>query len=449
MSSELQNQQIIENAVRQSVGIVGEWKRRAKRLRIYRASLVAALIFSIAALIWVTLYTVDNRIPSTLYIRVGEKQKISFNIPATGEVRAASGQQRSNIPQGAVTIDLSGPVTMYTGALEHYDMQVRLFGFLPLKRVDIHVIQDQELIPMGIPVGIYMHSDGVLVVGVAEFSAEDGKMVSPAKNILKSGDYVKQVNGQAVNSKQELIDAIETCGGGEVTLLVNRGGQEETLRLQPQKNALGQYKAGIWIRDNVQGVGTLTYMDASGNFGALGHGIADVDTGLLLEVDGGTLYESEIVQVKKGEDGNPGEMTGRIVYADTYALGEISANSSNGIFGTYNERLAQAASAAPMHIALKQEIEIGPAEILCTVEEETRSFRVEITKVHLNQDAVNRGIELKVTDPELLELTGGIIQGMSGSPIIQNNKIVGAVTHVLVQDSTRGYGIFIENMLQQ
>lgn len=448
MNPDNRMEQIIENAAQQSGAVVREWKRRAKRFRIYRLFILTLLVISVAAFTWTALYAVDSRIPSTIYIRLGEKQEIRLNIPATGEVRAASGMQASNIPQGAVTIDLSGPVTMFTGSLSNYDMQVRLFGFLPLKQVDIRVIEDRELIPMGIPVGIYMHSDGVLVVGVAEFSAEDGKMISPSKNILRSGDYVKEVDGKAVGTKQELIRAIEECGGNPVTLLVSRGGIEQTLEIRPCKNALGQYKAGIWIRDNVQGVGTLTYMDADGNFGALGHGITDVDTGLLMEVDGGTLYETEIVQVKKSEDGNPGEMTGRIIYADDYALGEIDANSSRGVFGVCNDKLSRSASEDPLPIALKQEIEIGPAQILCTIEDEPRRFQVEITKVHLDHDNVNRGIELKVTDPELLQLTGGIVQGMSGSPIIQNGKIIGAVTHVLVNDSEKGYGIFIENMLE-
>lgn len=448
MNPENRMEQIIESAAQQSTTVIREWRHRAKRLKIYRFLVLTLLVISVAAFTWASLSALEARIPSTIYIRLGEKQEIRLNIPATGEVRAASGMQKSNIPQGAVTIDLSGPVTMFTGSLSSYDMEVKLFGFLPLKQVDIRVIEDQELIPMGIPVGIYMQSDGVLVVGVAEFSAENGKMVSPSKNILKSGDYVKEVDGKPVNTKQELIRAIEECGGNPVPLLVNRGGVEQILEIQPCKNALGQYKAGIWIRDNVQGVGTLTYMDANGNFGALGHGIADVDTGQLMLVDGGTLYETEIVQVKKGVDGNPGEMTGRIVYADNYALGEIDSNSARGVFGVSNERLSRCAVEDPLPIALKQEIEIGPAQILCTIEDEPKTYQIEITKVHLDHDNVNRGIELKVTDPELIRLTGGIVQGMSGSPIIQNGKIIGAVTHVLVNDSERGYGIFIENMIE-
>lgn len=440
---------MVKNAAQQSVILMEEWKKRSRKYSVYRICLIIALFLGTALLTGILLFSLDSRIPSTIYIRAGEKQQLELHIPATGEVRQASGQQKSNIPKGAVTIDLSGPVTMYTGSQDRFDMQVKLFGFLPMKQVDIRVIQEKELIPLGIPAGIYMHSDGVLVVGIADFVSEAGNKVSPSKNILKSGDYVLQVNGEDVSGKQDLVERIEACQGEKVKLLVRRNGEETELAVMPEKNASGEYKAGLWIRDNVQGVGTMTYMDADGNFGALGHGIADVDTGCLMEVDGGTIYETKIVNVKKGEEGDPGEMTGRIVYAEDYAMGSVWDNSIRGIFGCCNEKTRGEISGEPMPIALKQEIQTGPAQILCTVEEEPLLWDVEITKIHLDHDNVNRGIELRVTDTELLKKTGGIVQGMSGSPIIQNGKLIGAVTHVLVNDPERGYGIFIENMLEE
>lgn len=201
------------------------------------------------------------------------------------------------------------------------------------------------------------------------------------------------------------------------------------------------------MRDNAQGVGTLTFVDEWGNFGALGHGISDVDTSTLLTVKSGTLYETEIIAIRKGSDGNPGEMTGLIEYADKNILGEIQENTSQGIYGVCNEKLAQIVSGEALPIALKQEIHTGAAQILCSVEGEPKYYDVEIREIYLEQENVNRGILLTVTDPELLAYTGGIIQGMSGAPIIQDGRLIGAVTHVLVQDSTSGYGIFIENML--
>ena len=216
----------------------------------------------------------------------------------------------------------------------------------------------------------------------------------------------------------------------------------------PKQNSEGAYKIGIWVRDNAQGVGTMTYIDGEGNFGALGHGVTDVDTSTLMMVEDGTLFRTEIISIKKGKVGDPGEMTGMIIYNDNYILGNIDYNGTEGIFGNCNEKALELCTEKALPIGLKQEIVEGAAQIYCCVGKEPKYYQIEITKVQLDHDNINRGIELLVTDPELLELTGGIVQGMSGSPIIQDGKIIGAVTHVLVNDPTRGYGIFIENMLE-
>ncbi|MBR6151809.1 MAG: SpoIVB peptidase [Lachnospiraceae bacterium] len=409
---------------------------------------VAFLILLLTAVIGLLLYGITRRIPSTLYFRARQSQSMDLGVPATGEVRAAflDGEGASS---KAVTVDLSRPVTMHTAQQDRYDMEVRLFGIFPLKKVDIRVIEDQELIPMGNPIGIYLESHGVLVVGIAEFETMDGRKVTPAENLLQAGDYVLAVNGATVPDKEELMRQIEGSEGRPVTLTIERREKRMDVVLQPALNQTGQYKAGIWIRDNLQGVGTLTYLDGEGKFGALGHGIADVDTGTIVEVDGGTLYQTEIVNLRRGENGSPGEMTGRIIYDDGYVLGEIRSNSDRGVFGTCNDAGKELAKGEAIPIGLKQEIQLGPAEIYCTLEEEVECFEVEITRIRLEHDNVNRGIELKVTDPELLRRTGGIVQGMSGSPILQNGKIIGAVTHVLINSPERGYGIFIENMLEE
>lgn len=422
---------------------------QGRKIRVYRWVLLVLLTLCISALAGFLLYQLDSRIPSTIYLRAGVDQDLNLGIPATGEIRAVAGLRESNIPKGAVTIDLSGPVNMQTGQVEAFDMKVCLFGIIPVKKVDIRVIEDTELIPVGVPVGIYMQSDGILVVGIAEFQTFEGENVSPAKDILKSGDYIQKVNGKTVETKEELIHEISGCKGNKVTLFVKRDTQQIEVTMLPQKNSEGVYKAGIWVRDNAQGVGTMTYLDGSGNFGALGHGITDVDTGLVIDIQGGTLYQTEIVNLKKGSNGEPGEMTGRIIYADQFILGEIRANSSRGIFGTCNTQGMELGEIRPVPIGLKQEIHLGKAQIISTIENEPEYFDIEITKLHLDHDNVNRGIEIKVTDPDLIERTGGIVQGMSGSPILQDGKIIGAVTHVLVHDPSKGYGIFIENMLEE
>ena len=369
-------------------------------------------------------------------------------MPARAQITGVSRQGESNIPENALEIDLSKTVTMLTEADSSYQMQVKLFGILPMKKVGIQVIEDTELIPVGVPIGLYVKTRGVLVVGTGEFQNIQGEMCSPSRHILQSGDYIQAVNGEAIEKKEELTKKVMAEGDKAVLLEVERNGEVTTVSVTPQKDAKGDYRLGAWVRDNAQGVGTMTYMDADGNFGALGHGITDVDTSTLMQMEDGTLYQTDIVDIRKGTTGKPGEMTGMIIYSDDRILGQITSNSARGIFGKCNAKAMEMADKEPLPIGLKQEIVEGEAQILCTVENVPKYYDVRITAVHLDHDNINRGIELQVTDEELLELTGGIVQGMSGSPIIQNGKLIGAVTHVLVNDSTRGYGIFIENMLE-
>lgn len=439
--------QIKEQAGRDVVILLQNWKKRTRRLKIYRFSLCFALLFSCTALTAILYYQIDNSIPSVLNVRAEQEQSFYLGVPAAAEIVSVSETGESNIPAGSVEIDLSKPVTMKTAQESSYRMLVKLFGFLPFKEVDIQVIQDQELIPVGAPIGIYVKTDGVLVIGTGEFQGLDGVTYSPCRYILKSGDYIRYVDGVSVTEKEEFIRCIEKSGGKTVILTLERNGETMDVSVTPVKDASGDYKIGVWVRDNAQGVGTMTYIDREGNFGALGHGINDVDTSTLMQMEGGSLYQTDIVDIKKGTDGNPGEMTGMIVYSDDNILGAITSNSNKGIFGVCNDKALSLGVEDALPIGLKQEIVKGPAQILCAVEGETKYYDVEITAIHLDHDNVNRGIELKVTDPELLEITGGIVQGMSGSPIIQSGRIIGAVTHVLVQDSTRGYGIFIETML--
>jgi len=442
------NEKLKEQAGGEMVILLQNWKRREMRRRLYRLSLYAALVISCLSLTGMLYYYIDNSIPSVISVRAGQSESFHLGVPARGEIVSASGQGGSNIPQGAVNIDLSRPVTMKASAESSYRMQVKLFGFLSFKNVDIQVIEDQELIPVGAPIGIYVKTDGILVVGTGEFQGSDGVSYSPAKYVLKSGDYIRKMNGEDMTEKDVFIQRIRDNGAKEVRLTVEREGETMDVEVTPARDAAGEYKIGVWVRDNAQGVGTMTYIDSHGNFGALGHGITDVDTSTLMHMEGGTLYQTDIVDIQKGSAGNPGEMTGMIIYSSDRILGDITDNSARGIFGVCNQKALEMGVREALPIGLKQEIRLGAAQILCTVDGIARYYDVEITAIHLDHDNVNRGIELTVTDPGLLSVTGGIVQGMSGSPIIQNGKFVGAVTHVLVQDSAKGYGIFIENMLE-
>lgn len=443
-----ETEKVKRQAEEEAVVILQHWRQKVRRLRLYRACLCAVLILACLGLMGYSYYLVDSSIPSVIHVRAESEESLELRIPARGEIVNVSRQGNSNIPNGAVTIDLSRPLTLKTGNTDDLQMQVKLFGILPFKQVGIRVIEDRELIPVGVPIGIYVKTEGVLVVGTGEFASQGAGKVSPAKNILKSGDYVIKLNGTEVTGKDDLIMRIENCGGEEQILTIRRDAETYDVKIKPEKDRTGKYKIGVWVRDNAQGVGTMTYIDDNGNFGALGHGINDVDTSTLMEMNDGTLYQTEIISIRKGAAGQPGEMTGMIVYSDDRILGDITSNSTRGIFGKCNQKALALGTEDALPIGLKQEIEKGPAQILCTVDGTTRYYDIEITELHLDHDNVNRGIELRVTDPELLSVTGGIVQGMSGAPIIQKEKFVGAVTHVLVQDSTRGYGIFIENMLE-
>ena len=347
----------------------------------------------------------------------------------------------------SIHVDFAHTVKFRANEIDAYQMELKLFGVLPYKQVDVEVIQDKLLIPSGMPIGIYVKTDGVLVVGIGEFESSGGDNVSPAKYVLQKGDYILKCNGEAVENKKQFISMVEDSAGEDMVLTIRRNNEVTDVMINADKNRMEEWKLGIWIRDNAQGIGTMTYEGADSTFGALGHGINDVDTSILMNLEEGTLYKTEIVGITRGANGAPGELTGYIEYDSENVIGEITENTAAGIFGICDEELMENSVYDPIPIALKQEISLGPAQIICSVSGEPEFYDVEIVEVNLDQENVNRGIVIRVVDEKLLTLTGGIIQGMSGSPIIQNGKLAGAVTHVLVNDSTKGYGIFIEEML--
>ena len=420
---------------------------------IYKRILYFLLAFGILAVMASLYYSIWCSVPSTIMVKAGVEQKLDFKVPASGvlyrEAVEASGNSGKSLPkEQSVYVDFSKPVTVMANQVDRYKLQLKLFGVIPLKDVDVEVIQDIRLKPAGIPIGIYVKTKGVLVVGIGEFEGENGQKYSPARYIFKTGDYILEINDQEINTKKELINIINHSDGQEMLFKVQRKDAVIEVKAKPEQNKNGEYKMGIWVRDNAQGVGTMTYIDENGSFGALGHGINDIDTSTLMSLSKGTLYHTEIIGITRGGVGAPGELTGFIEYDDENIMGDITANTTRGIFGVCTEETALSATGDYLPLGLKQEIEIGPAEILCSLGEETKTYDVEIVEIHLENNNVNRGIVLEITDPELLAVTGGIVQGMSGSPILQNGKLVGAVTHVLVNDPTKGYGVFIENMLE-
>lgn len=297
----------------------------------------------------------------------------------------------------------------------------------------------RELVPVGRTVGIKLFARGVLVVDLA-----DG--ATPAKQCgLARGDVILKCNGTAVTSSEQFQSLLQT-GGGKAEMQVRRGSAQRTLEASPKKNESGVYALGAWIRDSMAGIGTMTFYDpVSGAFGALGHGITDVDTALLMPFSSGSILPSSVKAVKRGAVGAAGELRGD--FDLTRELGDLSANTDCGIFGTLEAEDFSGTLGKALPLAEEDEVKNGKAVILSNVAgDEVGTYEVKITKLD-PPVGDRRDLLVTVTDPELLEATGGIVQGMSGSPIVQDGRLVGAVTHVLLSDPTRGYGILIRNML--
>ncbi|MDO5135662.1 MAG: SpoIVB peptidase [Eubacteriales bacterium] len=330
-----------------------------------------------------------------------------------------------------------------------YLLPCRILGMIPFKDVKVMPTDGKTVLVSGSTVGLYMETEGVLVVDTGEILTKNGETKDPAKNILKPGDYIISMNKERITSKRELMEDLDALEEERVILEVVRDGAAIPVSLTPVRDAKGDYKLGIWVRDDTQGIGTLTYVDEQGRFGALGHGISDVDTGGLLKIRDGALYKARVLGIQKGAKGSPGELSGLIRYEKKNVIGTIEKNTGNGIYGDYQGLMEGDVSLCPMKVGYKQEMETGPASILCCVENQVQEYQAEITKIDMNHEDNNKSFVIKVTDENLLSATGGIVQGMSGSPVLQKGKIVGAVTHVFVQDAASGYGIFIENMLKE
>ena len=315
------------------------------------------------------------------------------------------------------------------------------------EEVSAGTVSDNTVIPGGMPIGIYLETEGVMVLGTEKVTGTDGERLEPARHLVKAGDYIVECNGTKIRDKKELQTILKTTDGTDVILKLRRDSEYLEVKVKPVRSKKNNCMLGIWVRDNAQGLGTVTFLNSDSRFGALGHGINDTDTGELLQLGSGLLYHTEIVAIRKGERGTPGELTGINEYQPEQVSGVIMSITAEGIYGVASQAFADSITTQALPVGLKQDVKEGDAQILCNIDGQTKYYDVRITRLMPNAENLNRQIALTVTDEELLQLTGGIVQGMSGAPIIQDGRIIGAVTHVLVNDSTSGYGIFIENML--
>ena len=356
-----------------------------------------------------------------------------------------------------LTFDTAVPITaVYEGTKlsaskksdsigEEFNVDLKAFGIIPFSTVSVEVVDELRVAVLGTPFGMKLYTDGVLVIDMTDVETENGN-VNPAKEAgIKKGDYIVSVDGREITTNEELGAAVEASAGNEMKFEIKRNGKTKIIRfcaaLSKETNS---YKIGLWVRDSSAGIGTLTfYSPATGVVCGLGHGVCDEDTEELLKLDSGELVTAEIVSVQKGSSGSPGELKGKFTYS---TIGAIDLNSECGVFSLLQGRLNLSNLT---EIALKQEVRDGEAQLLCTVNGELpKLFSCSIKKKSSAYLSPTKNLVVTVTDEELLNLTGGIVQGMSGSPILQNGKLIGAVTHVLIDDPTRGYGIFAENMLK-
>lgn len=328
-----------------------------------------------------------------------------------------------------------------------YQIRCKWLRVLPLKTIKVHTVEKQEVLVSGSPVGIYMETKGVLVIDSGEITDREGIRRTPAEHIIQSGDYICEIDGKVLTGKRQLMQLVRENQGEPMELQVIRHQETIKLEMTPVETEDGSYKLGIWVRDNIQGIGTLTYVEPNGTFGALGHGISDADTGERLEISDGDLYRADILSIRKGTAGTPGELRGVINYREENRIGTICGNSQYGIRGQM-EPGKYTESMKKIPTGLKQEIQTGKAEIRCDIGDGIREYQCEILEIDSNARDTNKCFVLRITDDDLLSRTGGIVQGMSGSPVLQNGKLIGAITHVFVNDPTKGYGIFIENMME-
>lgn len=330
-------------------------------------------------------------------------------------------------------------------------MQVSLFNNFFVKSVDVDVLPRTTVIPVGNLAGVKLYTNGVLVVGMSEIQGDDNRMYKPYEETgIEEGDTIVAINDSTIHSTEDLIQCVNMSSGNELEIEYVRDNQTMQCSMTPVKTADEQYKLGLWVRDSAAGVGTVTFYEPSTkSFAALGHGIVDIDTEQLINISSGEFVTTKILNIQKGEKGEPGRIQGTI--DNQQNIGVISKNTRFGIYGVVDNVLAlNLNNSKELEVALRDEIQTGKAKILCTLENgKTEEYEIEIEEIYKDNNYDNKSMKIKVTDNRLIEKTGGIIQGMSGSPIIQNNKFVGAITHVLVNNPQEGYAVFGDIMIKQ
>lgn len=416
-----------------------------------RLTILFLVLIAVPITLFLQIYFV---FPSNLLLLEGEEYTYNVGTPIRIDAEVDKSGVLSlngNIVDDSYSVNLQSPLVLKSESQGSFNVNLKLFGVIPFRSVNVSVLPNNSIVPCGSTVGVKLYTDGILVIGMSEVNGIDGKKYTPWKQAgIEEGDFIESIGNHKVESIEHLIELVEMSQGNELNVNIRRAGKLINTVITPVKcSENSQYKLGLWVRDSTAGIGTLTFYDPNTNyFGALGHGITDVDTGELLTVGRGTILKSSVISVRKGKKGKPGELKGVFMQQDS-SLGEIKLNSECGIFGKLYGNI-ESNYMKPMPIALRTQVKEGKAYILSNVKgEKIEKFEIEIQKVMRQNEENSKGMIIKITDPDLIEATGGIVQGMSGSPILQDGKVIGAVTHVFVNDPTRGYGIFIDWMLKK
>lgn len=389
--------------------------------------IIFAFLLFISVYIFTSIYIMSEEVATNYKINRGEQLTIEGFVPVTAVYNGVK------VSQGSYSHNVG----------DSFDVDLKIFGVIPFSTVNVEIVDDMYVSVLGNPFGMKIYTDGVLVIESSDIITQNGAE-NPAKAAgIKVGDYIKTVNDKIVTCNEDLLQIVTESNGNSLKFEVARQGKEFTCDVTPiLDKETSLYRIGIWVRDSSAGIGTLTFYSPSNDIVCgLGHGICDSDTETLLDVYSGELVEADIIEVEKGSSGSPGSLKGKLTYN---TIADVSLNCDEGVYGVMKQDInAQNLT----KIALKQEVADGAAQILCTVNGDTPKLYECQIKKHKNGNSKTQNLIVTITDSELIEITGGIVQGMSGSPILQDGKLVGALTHVLVEDSKTGYGIYAENML--
>lgn len=426
-------------------------ERRRKAIGLVLVALILALCVTPQFRAFITF-------PDHVRLPQGQAQDFTFRLPLRATVQtdqddvlALNGERLS---RAGGLAPLSAPVSIAALQTGEHRVDFRLFGWLPFRRLTVDVVPPLKLIPGGHSIGVLLRSHGVIVVGFAAVEDGRGGIHQPGRDGgIELGDAILTVGGAEITSEEQAARLFEEAGnaGGPVAVTIRRKGRLMERQVQPIKDGEnGRWRVGLYIRDSAAGVGTVTFYDpVSGKYGALGHVIADGETNQPIDVRDGHIVDATVTAIHRGRKGLPGEKISQFKDEDNW-LGSIQKNSRFGIFGELHRPLTNPIFPEPVPVAMASQVKEGSAEILTVVDgQKVERFSVEIVRVMRQPTAEGKNMIVKITDERLLSKTGGIVQGMSGSPILQEGRIVGAVTHVFVNDPTKGYGALIEWMLQE